>query len=481
MINFVFLKPKYSARFMKNFILFLLLIISIVSFSQKITRGPDIGEIYFLGPTYSGKGLYYSDDFGETATFVDGNMNYISIAAEKTKGGIYCVKLPTALYYSDNFGYLNTWEFKFYNDYLSDKIVSGVIEGHIFSDCWMHSENYGSNFIVHSLNGWFGSLINVAIDITNENIGYALVYKMTQADSLYLLQTVDTFENVGLIKQWNYHWDDNIKLSGGSLSGELFLLNFTQNNLFLSQDCGEDFIGIDTFNFSDHYYLDMVGGRQTGEIYILYSFVNMLWQNAHVYVYHSLDYGKTFEVFHPFAKGNEPVLANFSADTTEGEMPFTVEFCNFSIGDIQQYEWDFDNDGIIDSYDEAPTWIYQDTGYYSVKLTITGTDSTNSFLKENYIHVQKATGFEEYTGPGINCYPNPFSNGIHFDFLHYQKHGLITIYDITGQQITTLNKPIGINKIVWDGKGKNGYKIKPGVYYAKFDNNTFFQKLILTE
>ena len=97
---------------MKNFILFLLLIISNISYSQKITRGPDIGEIYFLGPTYSGKGLYYSDDFGETATFVDGSMNYISIAADKTKGGIYCQTLPVALYYSDEFGYSNTWEYK---------------------------------------------------------------------------------------------------------------------------------------------------------------------------------------------------------------------------------------------------------------------------------------------------------------------------------------------------------------------------------
>ena len=359
-----------------NFFLVLLLI-AISSFAQKITRGPDIGEIYFLGPTYNGEGLYYSDDFGQTATFVDGSLNYMSIVSDKNKGGVYCITLPTALYYSENFGYSNTWEFKYSGIYLGTRINSGVIPGHIFSACALHSEDYGSNFIFHTLNGWFGSLKNTTIDLTYENIGYAIVYKLSQADSLYLLRTIDTFENVGLIKQWNYHWDENIKVSAGSLSGELFLLNFTQNNLFLSQDYGEDLIGIDTFNYSDHYYLDMVGGRQTGELYILYSFVNMLWQNAHVYIYHSLDYGKTFEVFHPFAKGNEPVLANFSTDTTEGEMPFTVDFCNFSIGDIQQYEWDFDNDGIIDSYDETPTWIYQDTGYYSARLTITGPDSSN--------------------------------------------------------------------------------------------------------
>ncbi len=176
---------------MKYLTILILLIISSVSFSQKITRGPDIGEIYFLGPTYSGEGLYYSTDFGETATFVDGSMNYISIAADKTEGGIYCTTLPVALYYSNEFGYSNTWEFKYYDDYLSYLIISGVEEGHVFSDCWMHSEDYGSNFSVHSLNGWFGSLRHATIDNFNENIGYALTYKINVSDTIYLGQVIN--------------------------------------------------------------------------------------------------------------------------------------------------------------------------------------------------------------------------------------------------------------------------------------------------
>ncbi len=50
---------------------------------------------------------------------IDENMDYVSIAADKTKGGIYCTTLPVALYYSNDFGYSDTWEFKYYNDYLS--------------------------------------------------------------------------------------------------------------------------------------------------------------------------------------------------------------------------------------------------------------------------------------------------------------------------------------------------------------------------
>ncbi len=53
---------------MKNFTLLFFLLISMTGYSQYITRGPDIGEIYFLGPTTNGEGLYYSTNFGETAT-----------------------------------------------------------------------------------------------------------------------------------------------------------------------------------------------------------------------------------------------------------------------------------------------------------------------------------------------------------------------------------------------------------------------------
>ncbi len=178
------------------------------------------------------------------------------------------------------------------------------------------------------------------------------------------------------------------------LSGELFIFDFTQNILWKSDDYYDGYNFVDTFNITGYNNIGFEGGQQAGELYILYNFINMMWQIAHIYIYYSTDYGKTYEVFHPFSKGDEPVLANFSSDTTEGEMPFTVDFCNFSIGDIQQYEWDFENDGIIDSYEETPSWTYQDTGYYSVRLTITGPDSSNTFVKENYIHVYNLTGID---------------------------------------------------------------------------------------
>ncbi len=57
-----------------------------------ITRGPNPGEIYFIGLTNTGVGIYYSTDYGETATCQDyESLFYGSICADKTTGVLYLV------------------------------------------------------------------------------------------------------------------------------------------------------------------------------------------------------------------------------------------------------------------------------------------------------------------------------------------------------------------------------------------------------
>jgi hypothetical protein len=156
---------------MKNFtLLAALLLFAIGSFAQKITRGPDVGEIYFLGPTHTGTGLYYSTDFGETAVCVDSTMDILTIAGDKTSGGVYCIEMPSNLNYSDNYGNANSWEVK--NGGISVEIESGINPGNIFSSFYMHSEDFGSNFVYHTCNGYFGNKKNFTIDNIKENIGY---------------------------------------------------------------------------------------------------------------------------------------------------------------------------------------------------------------------------------------------------------------------------------------------------------------------
>jgi len=355
--------------------------------AQKITRGPDVGEIYFIGLTHDGIGLYYSTDFGETAICVDNSNNIKTVAADVTKGCVYCVKQPHNLYYSSSYGNSGTWIFKNGGIEISQEIECGITHGHIFSSFYLYSQNFGYNFSYLNCNGFFGNNKYAAIDIVNDSIGYALSYKQNVGDSVYLFTTSDKFENLYLSHVFNFSNGETIFLSCGNKLGEIFLFNKARKTLQFSNSFGEHFLTIAKYNFINPYSLEIVGGKIDGEFYILLNFANQLWQNAHSYIFHSTDYGKTFEVFHPFEKGNQPVLANFSSAQTEGTAPYTIEWCNFSIGENASYEWDFDNDGIIDSNEEKPVYIYEEPGIYSVKLSVVGSDSTNSFLKEDYITV----------------------------------------------------------------------------------------------
>jgi PKD repeat protein len=75
------------------------------------------------------------------------------------------------------------------------------------------------------------------------------------------------------------------------------------------------------------------------------------------------------------------LLARFNADTLAGIKSLTVNFTDYSVADpnnpITSWKWDFDNDGVIDSEEQNPTFRFtteQDT-LYTVKLIISnGTD-----------------------------------------------------------------------------------------------------------
>lgn len=227
----------------------------------------------------------------------------------------------------------------------------------------------------------------------------------------------------------------------------------------------------------------------------MYEFINMMWQNAHIYILHSTDYGVTFTVYHPFAKGQEPLLANFSGipDTSDsnsinqipkyGGVPLNVQFYNYSIGDINQYEWDFENDGTIDSYEENPLHTYTDTGFFSVRLTVYDDFDTNSFLKENYIYVDNTTQTEDNkfnNQPIVKNYPNPVTDYTVFEIsnaTNYDSEIYIEIFDIKGKHI---NKFLIKDKVIWNSKDSNNNLVKNGIYLYKLNTTEIYvNKMIL--
>lgn len=479
--------------------IFLLLVIN--TFSDKfITRGPNPGEIYFRGATYTDMCIYYSTDHGMTAICVDSTLyEEYAITAGITPGVLYYVSLGGGLYISYSYGYEGSW---IYRDFmLGTKINSGLQIGHIYRSINKHSEDFGITFMNHSNNGFFGSVMDVELD-NQENVGYIMVSKWAVYDTIYLVKTEDNFENLFIQRKFNTGATDYLKISRGTKEGELYYLNRDHQDLYFSDDFGITWVKQNTMN-TTHKFDDITGGRQDGEIYMTLRFNSMGWQNAQIYVLHSMDYGITFDVHCPFTKGQQPLSANFSAKTSgeisyrnsddptidsvyyvTGDMPLEVEFCNFSIGDILQSEWDFDNNGIVDSHEEHPVYTYSDTGWYSVKLTVHDGVGSNSFIKENYIYVYNITDVEEHTSenqPALECFPNPFSDQIKFVIGNTGKTASrkISIYNMNGKLVKQISTNTDI--AAWNGTNTSGAKCQPGIYLVRMDTGDTVNKILLTQ
>ncbi|MCK4654016.1 MAG: hypothetical protein KAU01_06200, partial [Candidatus Cloacimonetes bacterium] len=95
------------------FFIFVILLNSTLFADSAITRGPDIGEIYYIGPSVTQPAaIYRSTDFGETATCMDSISEVGKICADLTPGSLYRTRMPDVLYYSNNYGQYGSWIFR---------------------------------------------------------------------------------------------------------------------------------------------------------------------------------------------------------------------------------------------------------------------------------------------------------------------------------------------------------------------------------
>ncbi|MDZ4122401.1 MAG: PKD domain-containing protein, partial [Candidatus Cloacimonadaceae bacterium] len=85
----------------------------------------------------------------------------------------------------------------------------------------------------------------------------------------------------------------------------------------------------------------------------------------------------------------------FSATPLSGSAPLTVQFTDqsvigqdFGAATITGWRWDFNNDGIIDSWAQHPSHVYTQPGVYSVKLTVISSSGImRSKIRTNYISI----------------------------------------------------------------------------------------------
>jgi len=84
-------------------------------------------------------------------------------------------------------------------------------------------------------------------------------------------------------------------------------------------------------------------------------------------------------------------VADFSATPTSGSVPLEVEFTDNSTGSPTSWEWSFGDKTY--STEQNPVHTYSKPGKYTVTLTVTNADGSNSVTKSNYISVSKKSNF----------------------------------------------------------------------------------------
>ena len=80
---------------------------------------------------------------------------------------------------------------------------------------------------------------------------------------------------------------------------------------------------------------------------------------------------------------------DFGYSVHSGHAPLTVSFYDStnSHSPIDQWAWDFDNNGTVDCHNQDPVWQYTQPGDYSVNLTATINSTTLNCFKSSVIHV----------------------------------------------------------------------------------------------
>jgi len=95
--------------------------------------------------------------------------------------------------------------------------------------------------------------------------------------------------------------------------------------------------------------------------------------------------------------------AQFTANATSGIAPMSVWFTDLSKGDIESWEWDFDNDGVADSTQQYGMHTYEQPGTYTVELTIRGAGKSDSEVKVSYIVVSAPECRADFTAEPREC------------------------------------------------------------------------------
>ncbi|MDD3052343.1 MAG: T9SS type A sorting domain-containing protein [Candidatus Cloacimonetes bacterium] len=180
------------------------------------------------------------------------------------------------------------------------------------------------------------------------------------------------------------------------------------------------------------------------------------------------------------------VIADFSVSDIDYSSDLTVSFYDKSRHNPHQWEWDFDNDGIIDSELQNPSFTFIEEGVYPITLTVSNEISTDSVTINQQIFVSTEDNqAESLKALLFSNYPNPFNPDTKISFeLAKNEEVSLDIYNLKGKHVKQLileYLPKGKHIASWDGTGNQNDKLSSGIYFIrlKVGKITFTRKTVL--
>jgi hypothetical protein len=147
-----------------------------------------------------------------------------------------------------------------------------------------------------------------------------------------------------------------------------------------------------------------------------------------------------------------------------------------SINPNINYEWDFNGDGIIDSNETNPSYIYESPGIYNVNLeyvdACTGISSSISYE----IIINSISSLSYTPAPSVSVFPNPARDNLYVSIQDLNSESSIKILDLSGRIMYENIAHTSFQSI-------NLESIVPGMYHISIENKLndlhYVQKLII--
>ncbi|MBN1199139.1 MAG: VCBS repeat-containing protein [Bacteroidales bacterium] len=97
---------------------------------------------------------------------------------------------------------------------------------------------------------------------------------------------------------------------------------------------------------------------------------------------------------------NTFLIPDFKSAPQSGQQPLEVQFTDqtYAKPPVHTWQWDFNNDGIIDSQEQHPEHFFETVGNYPVKLIVTSDSITDSIIRQEEIRVFDGESSLEFNG-----------------------------------------------------------------------------------